>query len=148
MGAELVAAMRADARDLPSITELSVEDAADYLRALIATYVQDPNRVWLWESLKPPHKEFCYGDGNGLQLVCDLIRGNPRVCLMVTDDESPPWPAFEGSLQQIVELIGRQHFFEYALVDPKLDWVLFDTHHNSIVVAGSLASSVLNNSLD
>jgi len=88
--------------------------------------------------LSVPAKTISYGDEDGLEIIGRVIPNNPEVILFVTDDESRPWPAFKGHLSNILTLIGEVRFFEYILTDEKLDWLVFDTHYNALVLTEKL----------
>ena len=55
--------------------------------------------------------------------------------LLVTDDEHEPWPVLEGRLEELLTLIGEQRYFEYILVSRNKKLCVFDTHHNTLVLA-------------
>ena len=71
-------------------------------------------------------------------MLRDLIGNAESVFLVPTDDESPPWPVFTGSIFYVIELLKEIRFFEYFLTDKNGTWVIFDTHHNTLVVTGIL----------
>lgn len=67
------------------------------------------------------------------QIVPDL--SEPPL-LFVTDDEPPPWPCVVAPIPVLVDMLREQRFFEYFIVDPRFQWVIFDTHHNALVGFG------------
>lgn len=119
---------------------LLVDDSfAEFVITKLASlYVEDKSKTWWWDSLSRQNKVVSYGDNDGLKIIRDMVGGNPKVLLYVTDDESPPWPVFTGLLSEILELIGEVQYFEFALTDVHFRWAIFDTHHNDLVVAGDL----------
>ncbi len=112
-------------------------DAADtYLRGLAETYVADPSSLRWWESLKCSAVRMPYADTDGLAKIATLVGQRTNARLIVTDDESPPWPVYSGDAQKIIAMLRECRFFEYILAAHDRSWILFDTHMNELVSAG------------
>ena len=80
-----------------------------------------------------------YGEADGLDVIRNNLGSAGNVSLVVTDDEYEPWPVFQGPLSEILALLAEQRFFEFILVSENMNWCIFDTHHNSLVLAGEIA---------
>ncbi len=138
MSNELKTAIRAVANEVPTVKELTALEASRLTDRVAQEFVADPNRIWWWEALKVPSRTLNYGEEAGLEKIASMLDPASVVTMLVTDDNPPPWPAFKGPLSEILHVIGEQWFFEYLLVGEAGDWCIFDTHHNSLVIAGSL----------
>lgn len=80
---------------------------------------------------------------NLTELLRSLIgTDDGQAYLLVTDDEPPPWPIYQGPWSALIGVVLEQHFFEYALVASDLSWIVFDTHHDELIVAGRARPSL------
>jgi hypothetical protein len=70
-------------------------------------------------------------------LASILPRGTDLV-LLVTDESAIPSGAVRGSAEQLVQLLRDCPGFEFAMIPSDLRWIVFDTHHNTLVGAGEL----------
>lgn len=116
-----------------SIMQLTNEEAELVKEQIVERYVQDPKKLWFWESLKGPVTRVTYGDEDGLELISRVIQGNPILYITLTDDEFPPWPVLKGNKNDILGLISELRFFEYFITTPSFEWVIFDNHHNQLM---------------
>lgn len=131
---QLCKELKLAANGLASVEILSQEHSNLLSSQISEKYVLDENKIWWWSTLSTQSKTINYGDDDGLKIISRMVLGDPVVVLFVTDDESQPWPAFQGLLSDILTLIGEVRFFEYILTLDDLEWLIFDTHHNSLVV--------------
>ncbi len=138
MDSELIGDIRSAASSMATMHELADIDAEGSANKIATLYVQDASKIWWWESLSVESRIIEYGETDGLKRIEEVVDGDAWVFLFVSDDEPRPWLAFEGQLTQVLEVISEQRFFEYMLADKTLEWVIFDTHHNSLVIAGRL----------
>jgi len=93
--------------------------------------------VWWWEGLPDQAMRVPYADQEGLHIVLKIIsETSDRLILFVTDDSCAPWMCVSGTASGLVDMLREQRFFEYFIVNSTMDWILFDTHHNSIVILG------------
>jgi hypothetical protein len=140
---ELAESIRRYAASHPELLVLDAKSADQLTKTIARAHVRDQLRLWWWESLREPAATESYGSADGLARVQQLLGEKPGpFTLMVTDDERPPWMGVRGPLESLVSLLRDQHYFEYLLVDDSLTWVLFDTHENNLVVAGSLTNKL------
>lgn len=123
---------------LLNVKELDEQSAIKLTENVGELFVGNINSTWWWESLAKKYHTIVYGDADGLKVLEKLLLNNQQVFLFVTDDEPKPWCVFEGDIKDILYILSEERFFEYFLVSINLDWVIFDTHHNSLVVTGIL----------
>jgi hypothetical protein len=71
-------------------------------------------------------------------LLGKIINLTSIIELVVTDEEPAPWLVFTGPASDILELISGQRYFEYMITDHSHAWIAFDTHHNELVLCGSI----------
>lgn len=142
MSDSLITAMARTGSSLGSVEHLSEAKANDTIEAIAKTFRIDRTGAWWWQSLSGKVSTIGYGEAaDPLRIIPTLVDPTNEVYLLVTDDEPPPWPGYRGRLDEILELIGEQWRFEFLLAPIGLDWLLFDTHHNEIVITGSLAEA-------
>ncbi len=121
------------------IRMLDPEEAAAAVERVAERHVLDRHRRWWWEALVPPVERIAYGSGDGLALLESRL-GRARVLLLAaTDDEPPPWSVVCGTTRQIVELLRDCRWFEFWVSDDAASFVVFDTHHQELVIAGVIA---------
>ena len=127
---------------IPGLRRLSDADAVG-LQALVGeSFVRDTACVWWWTSIHGPSKSVDYGDADGLEVLAELVEPDSQAVLFVTDDEPGPWPAVRGRVGDLMAMLGEMRVFEFFLVDPDRKWIVFDTHENRLVLAGSLIDKV------
>jgi hypothetical protein len=119
------------------LTILAEAQAASLVGEVAERFVDDPNALWWWDSLAEESWQIAYGDTDGLEQIERLLeKETTPVYLVVTDDEHPPWLVVRGGLSEIIALLREQRVFEFFIVDESRSWVIFDTHHNCLIVAG------------
>jgi hypothetical protein len=148
MNDELLTSIRKAATTRQTVRPLLPDEAAATAAETAGRYVRDPRLTWWWTAIAVPFATLPYADRNALSLIGELLGLTtapkiPEGTLFVTDDSPQPWPAFVGPVSELLLLIAEQPYFEYFLVDPCLEWVVFDTHHNELVVVGSLRERAL-----
>jgi hypothetical protein len=133
---ELVTTLTAIVATKPRLRVLAADAADAATAAVAAAFISDPSRRWWWESVNTRSKSFEY-DADGLAIL-DAIMSNvgEPLLLFATDDESPPWMVISGPWQDLRSLVAETQFFEFLLVDAALSWIVFDTHHNRLLIAG------------
>lgn len=139
--ADLLRELRSSLPRFPSVRELDSRTADELADRIAQRYVADPDMIWWWESLSQPSATIDYGEKVSLDVIRQLLPADVEARLLVTDDAAPPWPLFAGKLEHLLEYLGEQPQMEYILADPDLDWLIFDTHHNTLVLLGRLAQT-------
>lgn len=139
---ELLDELRALLPTSPGLNELSASEAEEVAEHVRRRFVSEGDKVWWWESLNSESATLPYGDSDGLEWLGKLLPGREVVRLVVTDDEARPWPVFEGEARALWRLLPELRFFEYFITGKACDWVVFDTHHNALVITGALLERV------
>ncbi|XFC37374.1 hypothetical protein ACEF39_000339 [Stenotrophomonas indicatrix] len=76
------------------------------------------------------------GSEEGLSRLSVLladVRG--EICLVASDERASPWPVWALRPGEVIPLLSELPFFEYFLVLDGGATLLFDTHHNTLVVS-------------
>lgn len=137
---ELLAALRLAAAAF-GVKELPPAEAEQAVRRAREAFVSVPEATWWWTSLREPRVAVRYGEADGLRLLLRLQPHDTTAVLAVTDDEPVPWPAFKGALGNLVAMVRDVRAFEFWIAPPDSRWIVFDTHENALVVAGSLVEA-------
>lgn len=145
MDTELIDNIRFFLKNMETIAELDKDKSHKLITKASRKFVSDPMKRWWWESLSCDSKTVEYSDDDGLEIIKMNLKGDNSVFLVVTDDEFTPWPVFQGNLDEILELISEQRYFEYFLIGETEDWLIFDNHHNVLVVVGSISKQFHHN---
>lgn len=135
---DLIDAIREKIMSVPGLSQLSEAQAAEVLGALARQSVTDPAQIWWWANLTVDHETISYGERDGLEEVARIVPHQATALLVVTDDEPRPWPVFLGKTSDLLAALREVRFCEYFLVDQDFKWIVFDTHHNTLVVVGNL----------
>lgn len=144
---ELIQEFRKNFKTVGSVSELNSQETISLIDKLSIQYIEDRTHIWWWESLREPPVILNYGDDRGWDYFPKLVQPTEQhVYLIATDDNPEPWPVIKGSLIDIVTLLENMWRFEYVIAAMDLSWLVFDTHHNSLVVIGNLKKNA--NSLD
>lgn len=92
---------------------------------------------WWWEHLPSPVKSVGYGGRDGLEVILGALPAKTKeVFLFLTGDDAPPWECVQGTPDSTIRLLRELPFMEFFFVDESLEWILFDTHHNSVIGLG------------
>lgn len=126
-------------RAVPYIQRMDNTAAMHLADEVAAKFVKDKSVRWWWESLNEGSRAVVYGSDDGLTKLKQIVGVDSECTLFVTDDEFPPWPAFSAKSRTIIDLLGEHRYFEFLLVSNSLDWCVFDTHENTLILTGSLA---------
>ena len=103
----------------------------------------DTGVMWLWDHLT------CQGES--AQSSCgatDLASMCPKetdVWLLVEDFDGTRnhgnyW-IFEGAFGAVIDVLSEMHAIEYYIVDRRLDWMVLENHHNTLIGVGERAES-------
>ncbi len=119
------------------ITELSYQSASEACKELAARFLGDSPSRWWWDSLKSDPVIVPYNDEEVFDLLQRILPSS-EILFIPTDDEEGQWPVYTGSVSAVINMVMELQFFEYFIADKGYNWVVFDTHHNSLVIAGDL----------
>ena len=98
--------------------------------------------MWWWESFKAPSEYIHFVDGFGFEEVPNLVPNpNEVVWFVVEDTQSHCYPIFEATVSDAVKVIGECFAYEYYLIPKNKDWLICETHHNSVVGVGNEITS-------
>ena len=126
-------------RARPGLRVLSQDEASELTARVAARFISDPSRLWWWEALREPAAGFPYQGEEGLERL-DAIVGEAAsdpLFMFITASNFPPWTVVAGKWDDLRELVGESSFFEFFVVSRATDWIVFDTHHNEVLVAGA-----------
>ena len=120
-------------------TRVLVPDEAEFVRAQVARrFGFTDKQTWWWNYVPSPIKSVTYPDGDGLRRLAEILPlGEQRLFLFTTDDDPPPWLCVSGPRQAVLDLVAELRFFEFFIVDEKMTWIVFDTHHNTLIGHGN-----------
>jgi hypothetical protein len=135
---ELLDEFRVLLTSMDALRELSDMEALAVVDEIARRFVDKEESVWWWQSLKCDSVRLPYGDTDGLALLGELVPAESKIRLVITDDEPRPWRVFEGEARKILTLLRELRFFEYFIASEDCRSVIFDTHHNALVAAGSI----------
>lgn len=118
---------------------LKQDEADELIEKARGAFVADPGRLWWWESVSSPCSSRTYGESDVSKiLLASLREKGPQFYMVITDDQPRPWAVVSGDLDGLIKVIQGTRPFEYFLMDESIAWILFDTHHNSLIAAGDL----------
>lgn len=122
-----------------SCSFLSSEHAESLTWKIGSLFVHNTSSAWWWESLRVAFTTWEYGESDALVVLKGtLLTKADSLFLVVTDDSPPPWVVLEGTAGDLMTIIENSRVFEFFVCDNSLSWVVFDTHHNSLVFAGDI----------
>lgn len=127
--------IRAYLRRYSALHEVSEAESRELLGAVAERHKRSWDARWWWCEL-PEAEVLHYGDDEPARLILSRLPPQTPARLVITDDESPPWPVIAGPLRNLLDLIGEHRFFEYMLAADDASWLIFDTHHNDLVMTG------------
>lgn len=135
---ELIDAICKTIAKVSGLSQLSDSQAVELLDALAKRNITDPAQIWWWANLTVDHETIPYGERDGLDEVAGIVPPQTNAFMVITDDEPRPWPVFSGATSDLLAALREVRFCEYFLIGPDLKWLVFDTHHNALVIVGSL----------
>jgi len=122
---------------------LSQDAGATQLGNMAALHGIDGDRVYWWAGLSRPPRRVPYEDGSaGLALLNEVLATLPleEVMLVATDEAPQPWPMWVLRRDELIALLEALPFFEYFVAAPDGRTLVFDTHHNELLIASLDAS--------
>lgn len=109
------------------------------LEAVASLHVVDPALVHWWEGLRNISEYFNYENDldAGLKRLSGYLDNfkNEKAYLVVTDDESSPWPVLLVGKDRIQTMLRELPFFEYFVCTLDYSTIIFDTHQNTLVTS-------------
>ncbi|RTQ86121.1 MULTISPECIES: hypothetical protein [Stenotrophomonas] len=116
---------------------LPIDRATGLLESLASRHGIDPCLVYWWAGKESADQTIQYdGSDEGLSCLADLLaEANGEMCLVASDERALPWPIWNLQVSELIPLLGELPFFEYFVVLDDGATLLFDTHHNTLVVS-------------
>jgi len=127
---------------------LSQDAGATQLGNMAALHGIDGDRVYWWAGLsRPPRRGPYEGGSAGLALLNEVLATLPleEVVLVATDEAPQPWPMWVLRRDELIALLEALPFFEYFVAAPDGRTLVFDTHHNELLIASLDASGDVRN---
>lgn len=124
-----------------SLEILNDEQTERLLEETAQRFSIDANRIWWWENLAgaitvPYEEDHAWA---ALDRWVDRF-GAKKLVLVATGDEAPPWLGVRGNWPALRDLLKDLPYFEFFIVDDAVSAVIFDTHHNALVMAGEIVA--------
>ncbi|WP_421797850.1 hypothetical protein [Haliscomenobacter sp.] len=118
-----------------NLFKLTQDNTSLLLEQLRVAFNLNFNQLFLWETKVEKSSSWEYGDDWDSIFSKLLNQYFPSsVYLVVTDDEFYPWVVNAGDKVSVIALLYQQQFFEYFIFDDLIEKILFDTHHNNLVL--------------
>lgn len=123
--------------EMPASALLSPELARQVLDKIAASFVEDRDAVYWWQSLK--HEAVIYDCSSSQEaaflIIDEFLKLIPekRVFIVPTDDNPGPWPVVVTKKDLLAPALKSLPFFEYFISSERCDKLLFDTHHNQLL---------------
>lgn len=111
--------------------------AAALLESLACRHGIDARFVYWWASKASADQTIQYDSSDeGLSCLAELLAGvNGEMLLVASDECALPWPIWTLQASELIPLLGELPFFEYFVVLDGGAALLFDTHHNTLVIS-------------
>jgi hypothetical protein len=123
-----------------ALSEAAVETRLGDMAALHGI---DRDCVYWWVGLSRPPRRMSYEDGSaGLALLDEVLAALKldEFVLVATDEAAPPWPMWVLGRDELIALLEALPFFEYFIASLDGRTLVFDTHHNELLIASLDAS--------
>jgi hypothetical protein len=94
------------------------------------------NYRWLWDNGHSAISQRYDNNYSEWEAQLSLLLQNfeTRIYFAVTGDEFHSWPIFDCPQDLLIEILKEQTPFEYIVFDESMKYVLFDTHHNELIL--------------
>ena len=95
----------------------------------------DIRQLFLWDN-KNYSEIFDYSTSDQWEPILRklLARFNDRIFLVVSNEGLFPWKVLNFKASDCISLLTELPFFEYFLFDESMKNIIFDTHHNSLIL--------------
>jgi hypothetical protein len=118
------------------VRRLDGASRSDVLRRVTDTFLERPGGLFWWEHLKMPVES--WQTEHGYKHLPQLASHPQAGCWLITGltDADEEKGVFECAPAVAAALIGECPYFEYALVDRGLAWLVIENHHDVLIAAG------------
>ncbi|WP_133817310.1 hypothetical protein [Tahibacter aquaticus] len=118
---------------------LQTNDAYKVLEKIAVLHVSDRALVYWWQGLHNVQARLSYGTAStdGLDLLSEQLEklDSEEIYLVATDDQLAPWPVFVCCRHDVRGVLADMPFFEYFISTMDCSVLIFDTHHNELVLS-------------
>jgi hypothetical protein len=118
------------------VARLSRAEAEEVNRTVLARFAGGNNRRWWWEAFQQS-ESVSFDDVLGYQRVPILVpNAGERCWFIIESQECGPYPVYETSPEDAVDIIGECFGFEYYIVSKDLSWLVCENHHGRVIGCG------------
>ena len=123
--------------------ELPDKEAEEIYWKALRFFVSEGEPRWWWE-----HFVACtctdFPAGDGWRHIPEFVPDtSERVWFIVEDDSLSFYPVYKATPTAICEVIGECYAFEYYIVQREFQWLLCETHHNTMIAVGEVVEMKL-----
>jgi len=119
---------------IPSGRILSSEEAQSFVTAVAGRYGIDLDSYFPWDKMEGIVYPYDDPSGWGLLLSSMLNVFPGDIYLVVTDEQHYPWPVIVMPAADVQDMLLELPYFEYFVFDAAMEEVVFDTHHDSLIL--------------
>jgi hypothetical protein len=115
------------------------DEASAVWRAVETRFVGEPSGRWWWSHFGPEDLAARYSGeaSQGYRFITEIVPpGSAALWLIAGDSPERSFVVCEGTVEDIRDLIGECHGFEYYLAPKGLDWLLCENHHEFLIAVG------------
>lgn len=136
MGYSLIGDIQAEIDKLEDCSFLPDQDGRGLILKLAEKFSFDLDQRWIWDSNRSGEiYDYNNGPDRWKTVFRELLsRFSDRIFLVVSDDEFYPWKALQCKRDDCINLLSELPSFEYFIFDEFMKTVVFDTHHNCLVI--------------
>jgi hypothetical protein len=137
MGYSLSDNMQAVIDKMKDCNFLPDEEDRKLIVKLAEKFSFDLGQRWLWDSTRQSETyDYNNNPGQWETIFRELLsRFADQIFLVVSDDEFYPWKVLQCKKDECVNLLNELPYFELFIFDDFMKTVVFDTHHNCLIVS-------------
>jgi hypothetical protein len=115
---------------------LSDEECETVYKDCLNHFVKSGDRRWWWEDFKLPYFIFPNYDNPYKHLNELLPTLDEKVWFIVEDAELPIYPVYDAKAAVLKDIISECFAFEYYIIQKNKEWLICETHHNTLIGIG------------
>ena len=70
--------------------------------------------------------------------MAEIVPDPTEIIWFMIEEDRPPWPIYELSVNDGVSVVGECYGFEYNFVSKPLDWIICENHHDYAITSGNI----------
>ena len=109
-----------------------VEDKDEVLLKIECAFVKDRPRTW-WSSLAEKPKIYTFNDNSAYLHINEIAPPTTDDVWFIADDDNEEKLVFSIPLSKIQCVIEECRYFEYYIVNKKLEWLLAENDHGDLI---------------